>query len=175
MSPTVHNRLWPLADAQRIADRVRSELLPFCDRCEIAGSIRRRKPQVRDIEIVAIPKREPAWLPGETQVASEFVALVKRWPKVKGEPDGRYTQRTLPEGIPLDLFMATPDTYGLILAIRTGSADFSHRVLAKGWVRAGYRSEGGVLMKGDVPTFVREERDLFALLGIPWVEPEGRT
>lgn len=30
-------------------------------------------------------------------------------------------------------------------------------------------------MKNGTPTYVREERDLFTLLGIPWVDPEERT
>lgn len=172
-------RTWPLTHAQDIADRVRNELLPFCDRCEIAGSIRRRKERVKDIEIVCIPQQiieqVPSGLFKEFGLHPGFVDTVNRWPKVKGEPWGRYTQRLLPEGIALDLFMATPDNWGVIFAIRTGSAEFSYRVLATAWVRAGYRSEGGVLMRNGAPTFVREERDLFELLGIPWVEPEART
>lgn len=175
------NDTWPLGYAASVADRVRTELLPFCDRCEIAGSIRRRKERVKDIEVVCIPKQVivPSLLTGaidqELYPHHDFVLMVNRWLKVKGKPTGKYTQRMLPEGIPLDLFMATPENWGLIFAIRTGSAEFSHQVLAKGWVRAGYRSEGGVLMRNGTPTFVREERDLFELLGIPWVEPEERA
>lgn len=30
-------------------------------------------------------------------------------------------------------------------------------------------------MKNGQPTYVREERDLFTLLGTPWVEPEERS
>lgn len=167
-----------LADALQLAESVRALLAPHCDRCEIAGSIRRRKPEVKDIEIVCIPRRiiiPPLLGPVEEHVHPEFVAVVDRWRKVKGEPYGKYTQRLLPEGIPLDLFIATPDNWGAIFAIRTGSARFSHEVLAKAWVRAGYRSEGGALMKNGTPTYVREERDLFTLLGIPWVEPEERS
>ena len=172
------DRTWPLGYAASVADRVRTDLIPFCDRCEIAGSIRRRKERVKDIEVVCIPKQEDPRLLVELALLPcpswGFIEAVNRWKKVKGEPTGRYTQRVLPKGMKLDLFMATPDNYGLILAIRTGSACFSHEVLAKGWVRAGYRSEGGVLMRNGVPTFVREERELFALLGIAWVEPEAR-
>jgi len=39
-----------------IAEQVKAELQPHCIRIEIAGSIRRKKPECRDIEIVAIPK-----------------------------------------------------------------------------------------------------------------------
>ena len=35
---------------------------------------------------------------------------------MKGEPTGKYTQRRLPEGLTLDLFMADANNWGLILA-----------------------------------------------------------
>lgn len=165
-----------LNQATEIAERIRSELAPFCDRIEIAGSIRRRKPEVGDIEIVAIPKRvEEGMLFSNIVTHPKFCILVNRWPAVKGKPTGKYTQRILPEGIKLDLFMADADNWGLIFAIRTGSAAFSHKVLATGWVRAGYHSIGGHLSDFYKIIPAREERDLFDLIGIPWKEPWERN
>jgi DNA polymerase/3'-5' exonuclease PolX len=40
----------------KIAERVRAQPEPFFIIREIAGSIRRKKSEVKDIEIVAIPK-----------------------------------------------------------------------------------------------------------------------
>jgi DNA polymerase/3'-5' exonuclease PolX len=118
----------------------------------------------------------PAGLFGDALITDpDFCAAVNQWPAVKGKPEGKYTQRRLPDGIMLDLFMADVENWGLIFAIRTGSADFSRHILATGWVKAGYHSEDGRLRTRDgtiVP--VREEQDLFALLGIPFVEPEAR-
>jgi len=167
-----------LNQATEIAERIRAELAPFCDRIEIAGSIRRRKPEVGDIEIVAIPKR--VMLPADlfTGVAHnhlKFCELVNRWPAVKGKSTGKYTQRRLPEGINLDLFMADPENWGLIFAIRTGSAEFSHKVLATVWIRAGYHSMAGMLYKDGHKIPVREERDLFDMIGIVWQEPWERN
>lgn len=164
-----------LTDAQRIADEVRAALTPYCDRCEIAGSIRRRCPEVGDVEIVCIRAPRSLW---------RFVQAVECWPAVKGKPSGRYTQRRLPGGATLDLFMATPETWGLILAVRTGSARFSHEVLARGWCEAGYVSRGGTLRhrggwcglaEDGPPVPVREEADLFRLIGVRWVAPWERT
>lgn len=69
-----------LAEAQAIAERVRAELAPFCVRCEIAGSIRRKRPEPRDLEIVCVPKTIPGGLfknmairdPGFVQVMKYF-------------------------------------------------------------------------------------------------------
>ncbi len=44
-----------LADANPIAQRLHELLRPACERVAIAGSIRRAKPLVADIELVAMP------------------------------------------------------------------------------------------------------------------------
>jgi DNA polymerase/3'-5' exonuclease PolX len=166
-----------LNQATGIAERIRSELAPRCERIEIAGSIRRRKPEVGDIEIVCIPKTwETGLLFGREIIRDpEFCALVNRWPSVKGKPTGKYTQRRLLEGINLDLFIARPENWGLIFAIRTGSAAYSHQVLAASWCRAGYHSTNGMLYKNGQTHPVREERELFNLIGLAWVEPWERN
>jgi len=93
--------------------------------------------------------------------------------KVKGDPTGKYTQRILPEGINLDLFMATKDNWGYILAIRIGPDGYS-KYLATTWVRLGYKGIDGMLTKDGEPVPVPEEKDLFWLLGLEYVEPEYR-
>ena len=157
--------------ATAIANRIREALAPHCYRCEIAGSIRRKKPDVGDIEIVAIPK------PYDTDLFESGIAtVINRWPAVKGILPCKYTQRIHPEGIKVDFFFARPENWGLIFAIRTGSADYSHRVLAVGWVRQGYHSEDGMVTRKDgAPVPCCDERDLFRIAGVPWTEPENRN
>ena len=158
-----------LQKALNIAEKVKSLLAPHCERIEIAGSIRRKKSNVKDIEIVAIPK------PFETGLFESGIAtVVNKWDKVKGELPCKYTQRILPDGIKLDLFFAERGNWGLIYAIRTGSAEYSHKVLATEWVKRGYKSEGGYLLYNGRKILVLEEEDLFKRIGVPFVEPEFR-
>lgn len=152
-----------LEEALKIAESIKIKLEPYCTRIQIAGSIRRKKSQVKDIEIVAIPNDR-----------FQLGLIVNKWKKVRGEVSGKYTQRILPEGINLDLFFATEKNWGHILAIRTGSAEFSHKVLGFGWVKAGYKSFEGMLYYQGNPIEVREEKDLFELIGIDYLEPEYR-
>ncbi len=105
---------------------------------------------------------------------SGIALVVNQWPRVKGTLPCKYTQRILPEGIKLDLFFAEPNNWGLIYAIRTGSARYSHKVLAIGWVKRGFKSINGRLCKGDDIYAIQEEKDLFKLLGIPFKEPCDR-
>ena len=49
-----------LQQAREIAEGVKAKLAPHCERIEIAGSIRRGKPVVGDIEIVCVPHQVQA-------------------------------------------------------------------------------------------------------------------
>lgn len=158
-------------EAFKIATEVKELLSPFCERIQIAGSIRREKPEVKDIEIVAIPK------PYEIGIFESGIAtVVNRWQKIKGELPCKYTQRMLPQGIVLDLFFAEPINWGYILAIRTGSAEYSHNTLAKGWVKNGYKGEDGYLKirSENRVVEVREEIELFKRAGVRFVLPQFR-
>lgn len=159
-----------LQKAKKIAENILEQLKPHCERIEIAGSIRRLKPEPKDIEIVAIPKPYDVGL-----FESGIATVVNKWEKVKGELPCKYTQRILPDGIKLDLFFAMPENWGLIFAIRTGSADYSYKVLASRWVKFGYKSENGILTRDGEKYPVREEIDLFKMLNLEWVEPTERA
>jgi DNA polymerase/3'-5' exonuclease PolX len=177
MSSTAVTQRLPLAEAQAIAEEVYEALRPHCDRIQIAGSVRRRRETVGDLEVVCIPRQVPRGLfSDETEVDPAFIEAVNQWPRLKGQPTGKQTQRRLPSGLMLDLYMVTADTWGLQLAIRTGSAAFSEHVLAKRWSQMGYTSKGAELhhrRDGHVVR-LREEADVFAFLGLPWVEPWAR-
>ena len=164
-----------LRNAKEIADGIVEKMRPHCERIEIAGSIRRQCPEPGDIEIVYVPK-----VNGRN--VSALFDIISRMIKVKGDPMGKYTQRLHPghtdkEQIKVDFFSADRNNWGLQLAIRTGSAKFSHLKLAVGWSRLAYRSKGGVLysLVDGKPVYIREEQELFDLLGIPWIEPKLRN
>lgn len=158
------------SQALEIAQKVKAQLQPHCDRIEIAGSIRRKRAQVKDIEIVAIPK------PYDTGLFESGIAtVINQWPAVKGTLPCKYTQRMLPEGIAVDIFFAEPDNWGYILAIRTGSADYSH-MLATRWSKMGYQGKNGYLYKIDSNKRIKlpEEQDLFNLIDLPSAPPQKR-
>lgn len=164
-----------LEQARVIAEQVKARLAPHCERIEIAGSIRRGKAEVGDVEIVCLPKRTAA---GHRSVRW-VLAVIDAGRPMKGDPRvARYVQFTTRAEsgvlINVDVFTATPENWGLIFAMRTGSADFSHYVLACGWVRNGYHSVDGMLMMDGESVVVLEEEELFRLAGVRWVRPEER-
>lgn len=169
-----------LEEAQKIADMVKAELAPYCERIEVAGSVRRRKPDPHDIDMVCVPRTFMLTdMLGPTGVSERdkgfWIAVNKLGTVVKGEPRaGKLIQLDI-EGVNVEIFVATRDNWGLMLAIRTGPAGYSHHVLAHGWVRNGYHSIDGMMTKAGMLVPVREERDLFAIAGVEWVPPEQRT
>lgn len=176
-----------LKQAEEIANNWIYRLQPFCDRISIAGSIRRQKQYVKDIEIVCIPRTIPETHDTLFEAVTsyhrdpEFVLSVqheKYGHVLLGRPDtGKYIKISV-HGyeINIDLFIATPENWGYILAIRTGSADFSKRVLAEGWVRAGFRGNDRMLVNQDTGAEmpIHEEKQLFGLINMPYVFPRDR-
>lgn len=132
--------------ALQIAEAIEDKLQKLTTRIIIAGSIRREKAEVKDIEIVCLPRYVDGAqgglftdVPPAQVISPNFVAAVKGLGKaIKGKPDGRYMQIELPQRINLDLFMPDPDDYFRQLAIRTGSADYAARTIAAGWKRIGW-------------------------------------
>ncbi len=191
----------PLKFAQEIAVSVGSLLLPNCQKLNIAGSIRRRKPIVHDIELVCLPQANYSPIlfseDMERVVAPEFVREVASLGTViKGKPDGKYMQINLHQGIVLDLFMPDPWDYFRQYAIRTGSADYSAKVIAGGWKKLGWcgsdqglrrivdcqnRSTSGKMQwicvnpHAEKPMIWESEEHFFDWLGVPWIKPELRN
>ncbi len=168
----IEEKRYPLAEARKIAEQVLEEMKPHCERIEIAGSIRRKKATIGDIEIVAIPK------PYSVGIFEDGLAkIVNKWTKVKEEMvygQVKYTQRILPQGIKLDIFFVTPENWGSQLGIRTGSIAYVRDILAYGWSKNGYKSEGGFLVQDGIRYDVPEEKDVFRMSGVKYVEPEER-
>jgi DNA polymerase/3'-5' exonuclease PolX len=171
-----------LIKAKAIADKWVEMLSPACERIEIAGSIRRNKPEVKDIEIVCKPCmtrmvdmfEEP--LVGVSLVDEFIVELNARL--LKNGP--RYKKIDTREGIMIDLFIVLPPAqWGVLFMLRTGPDDFSHWMVtqrrAGGALPSYYKVQDGSVWKGSRKIEVPEEQDYFALLGMDYIEPGQRA
>lgn len=145
MSTNVY-KIFPIEEAKKIADILMQKIAPTCEIALIAGSLRRQKLEIGDIEIVCVPKKQKIgnvdlW-GNDTRkeiVSVDFVEVVNKLGKIlKGSPHGRMMQVELPQRIVLDLFMPQPVDYWRIFAIRTGSRDYSQQTIAKGWLKRGW-------------------------------------
>ena len=164
-----------LDKATKIAVKYWELFKPFCSRVKIAGSIRRDKSEVGDIELVCVPletETEDGLFERKLVRNPEFVILVNSFNRVKGNGEGKYAQLILPEGINLDLFIANKDNFGLIYMIRTGSAAFSERMVTM-IKKNGFYCKDGYLwsLNNNKMIPVPEEKDFFRITGIEYVEP----
>lgn len=163
------------------AQEIYKLLEPHCERVEIAGSIRRKKQvNIKDIEIVCIPKTDSlnSSLFGDPVAvrAPGFTRALEHFKLEKGDTKtGKYCVYKIAEGVKLDLFIANPENWGYILAIRTGSSEFS-KAMAVRWKQKGLQGRKGMLywIASDTAMPVREEKDLFQLLDLEYVKPEFR-
>jgi len=192
------------ANARKIASRIIDILGPHCELIHIAGSIRRHQPFVKDIEIIALSKRElkneDLFGIGEEIITRDFIEALAGITKliVKGNIQGRQMQIVLQNcSIALDLFLPGKADYYRQLAIRTGSSDFSHKVIAHGWRRLGWcGSDHGLRREtdcipikdakgnitswrcikpdGELPPAWQSEEEFFSWIGIKWIDPRFR-
>jgi len=152
-----------LDKAQKIAKEVIKQLSLYCKRIQVAGSIRRRKPEVNDVDIVLIP--DNLWNPHQE---------IMRLGKVK--MGGNKIMCVTVGLAQIDLYFAEPETWATLLLIRTGSKENNIRLamLAKkrGWHLAasgdGLFNEEGERIAGDT------EQSIYGALGIPYQLPQER-
>ncbi|MBA7683403.1 hypothetical protein ES703_91767 [subsurface metagenome] len=152
-----------LERAQRTAEAVIKRLAPYCKKIEVAGSIRRKRPWPKDIDLVLIPN--DLW---------NFHAELTKLGQLK--MSGMKIMRLMVGSAQVDIYVADEDTWATLLLIRTGSAENNIRLatLAKkrGWRLAasgdGLFDENGRRIAGDT------EESIYEALGLPYQEPEER-
>jgi DNA polymerase/3'-5' exonuclease PolX len=189
---------WVLWTARAVAQKIVAELEPVCERIEIAGSIRRQKPMVGDIEIIYVAKTtltkgtQDLFMP--TAVENLVDKKLEEW-RTKGriEPrlkkDGSQTwgdQIKLAtaklSGIPIDFFQTSQEAWWNYLVCRTGSAAHNMKIACAAQ-RQGRKwhpfGTGFEELKDGRPSGVihamHSEREVFEFVGLPWLEPRDRT
>lgn len=157
----------------------------------IAGSMRRQKPEVGDIEILYVPKIGPVQKPGEMfasegSLADVLIDELRRTGKLDKRPNinGQFTwgaQNKLAihkaTGIPVDFFSTTKENWFVSLVIRTGSKDFNIALIESAKRRGLQLHAYGAYT--DIGTgeaiHPQSEREVLELAGLPWIPPEERT
>lgn len=168
----------PFRDGLSLARTLIEQLAPYCERIEAAGSVRRMKPEIGDIELVAIPKMQLDMFGGTTQDHSlDAVAWAGMGRCMKS--GHKYKQVELHAGINLDLFIVTPPAqWGVIFTIRTGPAEFSHRIVTTkahgGLLPSNFSVREGAVWNSKEMFSTPEEVDFFRLIGLQYIEPWDR-
>ena len=167
--------LYPEAQAasEAVAEALRRS--PGVHRCEVAGSIRRRKETIGDIDILVSARRSEAGKVMEAFTAHPDVAAVV----ANGETKSSVTLRS---SINCDLRVVSEKEFPFALAYFTGSKEHNiemrSRAKTYGWSLNEYgfsaadQLPAGV--KAKTPPRCRSEEDIFRALGLAYVPPELR-
>jgi DNA polymerase/3'-5' exonuclease PolX len=187
----------PLHLAADLAAKIAADLAPCCERVEIAGSIRRQRPDIGDIELVVIPKFARSLLddvPGASFLDMHLVSLMARRKLLRAWSENTqmesltcrdfyvgslFNERKL---FKVQINISNADRWPVELAIKTGPAEFSHRLVchsdnpARGFLPHGWRIGDGWQVfdaKGERVLFESERQFIETFCGA-WVPPERR-
>ena len=159
-----------LGDMLPVAEKIRSALalLPEVRQISPAGSIRRMKETIGDIDILAAAHEGSA-----EAVMAAFTSL----PEVDRVLGSGPTKSSvvLASGVQVDLRVVSEEQYGTALQYFTGSKDHNialrRRALDRGWSLSEY---GVKETKTGTNLPVLGEEDLYRMLSLPFIEPELR-
>lgn len=187
---------FPRALAIGVAREIVAALQPACmrDHLIVAGSLRRRKEEVGDVEIVYVPVIEQRKGPSGDMFAPEAYtahnladeALARLINAHVLEPrtntlghammgESNKLLRHLATSVPVDLFAIAAPSWWNYVVCRTGGAETNVRIASeakrKGWRWSPYSP--GFKRAGAIRA-VRSEREVFAFVGLPYLEPWER-
>lgn len=167
-----------LAFAKSFAAKIVAELAPHCDRIEVAGSIRRGRPNVNDIDIVCIPKG----IEGRESIIQRCRAKGHLLKSGGQYVELLYMTKEGPAQLDLwfahagksDLFSREPSNWGMLLLARTGSKEHNIKLAALAKSKGLTFSPHQGITDGDQIVASLTEESIFARLGLPYIEPEKR-
>jgi len=154
----------PLATALPLAERLRDRLAATggAVAVEVAGSLRRMKATVHDLDLLAAA-REPAEL-------TRAFASLDEVAEVLALGDTKASVRTR-QGVQVDLRVVRPEVWGAALQYFTGSKEHNVRVRELA-VRAGFKlSEYGLFTRDGELVVAETEEVVYERLGLEWVPP----
>lgn len=161
----------PLAQARKIGAAVLSavEKIPGIRKAELAGSLRRGKETVGDIDIILTAERKN-W--------KKIVNSLIRMPKVERVLAAGETKASLLYGetqTQVDIRLVHEDEFGAALLYFTGSKEHNIRLRTLARQRGWKVNEYGVFdLKSGKRLAGKTESEIYALFGIDYITPEKR-
>lgn len=183
-----------LEKARSIATCYVEAMQPYCEVITIGGSIRRGcNPEVKDIEIVCVPKivitGDRSGLFGEeceqNLLYDWAMGCGIRWIKPGAsqivdwiiKPDGKYWRGVIAVDsetmVKLDVFLTTVENFGTTLLIRTGSLEFNQAIMRHARM-IGRACAGNHFHLNGEPQSFDDEAGVFEFLGLEYVPPGER-
>lgn len=156
----------PLAYADQIAGDLVEKLgsLSFVERITVAGSYRRRKETVGDLDILVVSKKPEAVMDYFTSLENVGIVLGKGPAK---------SSVLLKDGLQVDVRVFDEEIYGSALLYFTGSKEHNVKLRIVAMEKGLKLSEYGVF-RDDKRIAGKTEEECYRALGLSYIEPELR-
>ena len=154
----------PLKKAKEIASALLKKLAPLISKVEVAGSMRRKKNEIGDIDLVVQVK------PSES--SASLLTFLKTLDK--DASGGEKKLKMTFEGRPIEFWLTTPETFSSMMMTATGPVNYNirYRALAK---RAGYMLNQYGLWDSSGKKIASTEEEIYKALGQKFKDPELRA
>ena len=156
----------PLHAAEQFAASLKTylESIPGVARVDIAGSYRRGRDTVGDLDVLVCAPPDAMPIPS-----------LKRYPELRTLSVAGSTKAsgTLRNGLQIDIRVVSAESYGAALLYFTGSRGHSIRLRRRAQERGCRLSEYG-FFRGERRIAGRTEAELYGALDLPWIPPELR-
>lgn len=152
-----------LPAAERFLERLRE--LPQTEAAKTAGSLRRRRETVGDLDLLAASS-SPA----------EVMAAFLEFPEVdqiRGRGDTK-SSVVLRDGLRIQLWVHPPERFGTALQYATGSKEHNVRLRERAQRKGLSLSEHAFKAEGGEELLCATEEEVYETLGLPWIPPELR-
>lgn len=164
-----------LFGARAKAERIVAELAPFCDKIEIAGSIRRGRMFVNDIDLVVLPRA------GQTNALRE---RCKRNSEVVTDGEQNLIVKLPGIDFQLDVFIARPastelfekkpSNWGTLLLCRTGSKEYNIFLATRAQKLGLHWKPYEGIFDDELLIASETEEEIFAALKLAFIPPAMR-
>lgn len=135
------------------------------DRCDVAGSFRREKETVGDIDILLVTT--------SADTVSDAIANLSIVRDIVAKGDKKISF-DLHNGLRVDVRLVNADQWGAALMYFTGSKEHNIAV-RKVAIKNGWKLNEYGLFDGDTIVASKEEKDIYDALGLQFYEPKERT
>lgn len=165
--------------ARKLANQIRRSLLEWCERIEIAGSIRRGQAEVGDIDFVIL---------ADESNSRSRAAILKRIKQsceiVTGGSECALNTIAMFRDVQLDFFFATPTrkelfdvvptNFGSLLLCRTGSKQHNIQLAARAIEMGLHWNPYRGVFSGDKLIASETEEAIYHALNLEWLPPTRR-
>jgi DNA polymerase/3'-5' exonuclease PolX len=178
--------MFPDTFAREIAEDFIRQISAACDRVQLVGSLRRQKIGVNDIDLLVIPRfiqmQDETLFGGpyqENQLDKQLSQLCLSHDMeldANGSKIKRFLKTVDGDTIPIDLYIATVQTWWTLLLIRTGSRQHNIKLARRAMeLQMHLKADGsGLLTSSGSIISIGSEEEIFQHLKLEYRPPEER-